>query len=173
MKNDSQSAALTFGVGESWLGTFPVASGEKGIRAILFGNNERELIEALGREFPSARSTVGGQEYGSTVAAVRLLIAHPRESFKLPLDTSGGDFEQITRAAIGSIPAGRTATLAEMTQMIGASRESARYVANVHAKDILAVAVPCHRADGITGINPRYRWGEERRRALRMAEAAA
>jgi O6-methylguanine-DNA--protein-cysteine methyltransferase len=66
-------------------------------------------------------------------------------AFELPLDISGGDFEKMTLTAVRSIPVRKRATLHEITQMIGASQESTRYVAKLCAVDVFAMTVPWHR----------------------------
>jgi AraC family transcriptional regulator, regulatory protein of adaptative response / methylated-DNA-[protein]-cysteine methyltransferase len=172
MEEKGKTDVLTFGTGNSSLGKFLVASSDKGIRAILFGDTKDVLFEELRREFPDATCVGGGDEYGNVIGAVGYLIEHPESEFQLPLDTAGGDFEQLTRAAIRTICAGKTVSHAEIARMIGASSESVRYVADVCAKNTIAVAVPCHRVEEADGVGPQYRWGERIRRALLIREKA-
>jgi AraC family transcriptional regulator of adaptative response/methylated-DNA-[protein]-cysteine methyltransferase len=166
MEDNDKANLLTVGTGEGSLGVFLVASSDKGIRAILLGDSKDALVEELGREFPYARCVSGGSEYDSVIIKVGHLIEHPAAKLELPLDTGGGDFEQLTRAAIRATCAGKTVSHAEIARMIGASPESARSVAEVCAKNIIAVAIPCHRVEGADGSGSRYRWGESRRRVL-------
>jgi O-6-methylguanine DNA methyltransferase len=170
VEEKAKADVLTFGTGNSSLGKFLAASSDKGIRAILFGDTKDVLFEELRREFPEATCVGGGDEYGSVIGAVGYLIEHPESEFQLPLDTVGGDFEQLTRAAIKTICAGKTVSHAEVARMIDASSESARYVADVCAKNPIAVAVPCHRVEDANGVGPQYRWGERIRRALLQRE---
>jgi AraC family transcriptional regulator of adaptative response/methylated-DNA-[protein]-cysteine methyltransferase len=157
---------MTIGLGESSLGTFLVASSDKGIRAILLGDSKDILLEELGREFPGARCVSGGSEYDSVIRKVGHLIEYPAAKFELPLDTDRGDFEQLSRAAIRAIPPGTTVSPADIARMIGAAPESARYVAEICARNTIAVAIPCHRVENAEGSGSRYRWGESRRCAL-------
>jgi AraC family transcriptional regulator of adaptative response/methylated-DNA-[protein]-cysteine methyltransferase len=163
-RNANQSMAI--GLGRAHLGMFLVASSEKGIRAILLGDGEHDLLRELAREFPDARWQAGGRGYDHVVHSVGQLIERPAAKFELPLDTNDRDFEQLTRAAIRATPAGKIVSPDEIAKMVGASRESARYVAEFCARNVIAVAVPCHRVGYPDGTRLLYRWGEHRRRAL-------
>ena len=72
--------------------------------------------------------------------------------------------------ALSQIPAGKTASYAEIARRIGAPR-AVRAVAQACAANALAVAIPCHRVVRINGDLSGYRWGVERKRALLDREA--
>ena len=74
--------------------------------------------------------------------------------------------------ALRAIPAGDTASYAEIAHRIGAPH-SARAVAQACAANALAVAIPCHRVVRTNGGLSGYRWGVARRRALLAKEAHA
>ena len=57
----------------------------------------------------------------------------------------------------------------EVAALIG-SRKAVRAVANACAKNMLAVAIPCHRVVRTDGSLSGYRWGFERKRALLTRE---
>jgi AraC family transcriptional regulator of adaptative response/methylated-DNA-[protein]-cysteine methyltransferase len=94
----------------------------------------------------------------------------PRTGLDLPLDIQGTAFQQRVWQALRTIPAGSTASYAEIAKKIGAPR-SARAVAHACAANPLAVAVPCHRVVGASGRLSGYRWGVARKRALLDREA--
>jgi len=99
------------------------------------------------------------------------LIEAPGGVLDLPLDIRGTAFQQRVWKALRAIPAGRTATYAEIAAAIG--RPSAvRAVAQACAKNPLAVAIPCHRVVRTDGDLSGYRWGVERKRKLLEREAA-
>jgi AraC family transcriptional regulator of adaptative response/methylated-DNA-[protein]-cysteine methyltransferase len=157
---------IAIGLGRAHLGMFLVASSDKGIRAILLADSEDELLRELARELPGIPWRAGGRDYDHVVQSVGQLIERPAAKFELLLDTNGGDFEQLTRAAIRAMPAGKIVSPDEIAKMVGASRESARYVAELCARNVIAVAIPCHRVGYPDGTRLPYRWGEHRRRAL-------
>ena len=70
------------------------------------------------------------------------------------------------------IPAGETASYADIAQRIG-SPGSVRAVGQACAANALAVAIPCHRVVRNDGGLSGYRWGVERKRALLDREAKA
>lgn len=72
--------------------------------------------------------------------------------------------------ALSQIPAGKTASYAEIASRIGAPR-AVRAVAQACAANALAVAIPCHRVVRTNGELSGYRWGVERKRALLDREA--
>ena len=72
--------------------------------------------------------------------------------------------------ALCAIPAGRTASYAEIAARIGAPR-SMRAVALACAANPVAVAIPCHRVVRHDGGLSGYRWGVERKRALLARES--
>jgi AraC family transcriptional regulator of adaptative response/methylated-DNA-[protein]-cysteine methyltransferase len=83
----------------------------------------------------------------------------------------GTSFQRRVWRVLRSIPAGRTASYAEVAARIGAPR-AARAVARACADNRLAVAVPCHRIVRADGSLSGYRWGVARKRALLAREAA-
>lgn len=152
------------------LGKVLVAATERGVCAILLGDDPQELIADLQRRFPAASHAPGGQEMAQLVAAVVALIEDPaRQGGGLPLDLRGTAFQIRVWQALAKIPAGRTVSYAELAAAVGAPR-AARAVARACATNHLAVAVPCHRVIRGDGDLSGYRWGIERKRALLARE---
>ena len=99
-------------------------------------------------------------------------VEAPRVGLNLPLDVRGTAFQQRVWQALSEIPAGETASYAEIAKRIG-SPKSVRAVAQACAANALAVAIPCHRVVRRDGGLSGYRWGVERKRALLAREAKA
>jgi len=74
--------------------------------------------------------------------------------------------------ALRKIPAGSTASYADIAQRIGAPK-SVRAVAQACGANAIAVVIPCHRVVRSDGALSGYRWGVERKRALLEREALA
>ncbi|MEZ0475438.1 bifunctional DNA-binding transcriptional regulator/O6-methylguanine-DNA methyltransferase Ada [Luteimonas sp. B3_2_R+30] len=164
--------AIRFAVGQCSLGAILVASSEKGIAAILLGNDPETLLHNLQDQFPKAHLIGGDRTYESLVARVVGVVEAPGLGLDLPLDIRGTAFQQRVWQALRDIPAGRTATYAEVARRIGTPK-SVRAVAGACAANALAVAIPCHRVVRSDGALSGYRWGVERKRALLEREAAA
>lgn len=163
---------IRFAVGQSSLGAILVASTARGVVAILMGDDPQALVRDLEDSFPSARLMGGDPEYEHLVASVVGLIEAPGIGLDLPLDVRGTAFQQRVWQALREIPAGRTASYAEIASAIGAPK-AVRAVAGACAANTLAVAIPCHRVVRNDGSISGYAWGVERKRALLEREAGA
>ncbi len=97
-------------------------------------------------------------------------VEAPGLGLDLPLDVRGTAFQQRVWQALREIPAGATASYAEIARRIGAPK-SVRAVAQACGANTLAVAIPCHRVVRNDGALSGYRWGVERKRALLEREA--
>ena len=163
------NAAIRFAVGECSLGAILVAASERGVCAILLGDDAAALTRELEDRFPRAELEPGDRDFDQWVARVVGLVEAPQLGCELPLDIRGSAFEQRVWRALRDIPPGSTASYAEIAAAIGAP-SSARAVARACAANALAVAIPCHRVVRSDGGIAGYRWGIERKRALLDAE---
>ena len=163
---------IRFAVGECSLGSVLVAQSDKGICAILLGDDPEALLRDLQDRFPRAQLLGGDAGFERCVAAVVRMVDAPASGLKLPLDVRGTVFQQKVWQALRRIPAGTTASYAEIARRIGAPR-SARAVAQACAANALAVAIPCHRVVRRDGELSGYRWGIERKRALLEREGGS
>jgi AraC family transcriptional regulator, regulatory protein of adaptative response / methylated-DNA-[protein]-cysteine methyltransferase len=163
---------IRFAIGETSLGSILVASSDNGVAAILLGDDPETLAQDLQRRFPKAQIIGADANYERLVARVVGLVEQPSLGLDLPLDVRGTAFQQRVWAALRAIPAGSTATYAQIAQAIGAPRAT-RAVAGACAANNLAVAIPCHRVIRNDGALSGYRWGVDRKRRLLDREAAA
>jgi AraC family transcriptional regulator of adaptative response/methylated-DNA-[protein]-cysteine methyltransferase len=170
-KAGGSGAAIRFAVAECSLGAILVASTDKGICAILIGDDPDELARDLQDRFPKAELIGAEQEYEQVVAAVIGLVEAPEIGLALPLDVRGTAFQQRVWQALREIPAGQTVSYAELAERVGAPR-GARAVAGACAANAIAVAIPCHRVVRNDGSISGYRWGVERKQALLEREGA-
>jgi len=164
------NAEIRFAVGECSLGSILVARSERGVCAILLGDDPDALARELQDRFPRATLIGGDAEFERVVAQVVGFIEQPALGLELPLDVRGTAFQQRVWRALREIPAGSTVTYAEIAARIGAPN-AVRAVAGACAANHLAVAIPCHRVVRRDGGLSGYRWGVERKRALLQREA--
>lgn len=163
---------IRFAVGQCSLGAILVAASERGICAILLGDEPDALVRDLQDRFARAELIGGDAEFEQWVAQVVGFVEAPQVGLALPLDLRGTAFQHRVWLALQEIPAGTTATYTEIAQRIGAPR-AVRAVAGACAANPLAVAIPCHRVVRHDGGLAGYRWGIERKRALLDREAEA
>jgi AraC family transcriptional regulator of adaptative response/methylated-DNA-[protein]-cysteine methyltransferase len=161
---------IRFAIGECSLGTVLVAKSDRGVCAILLGDDPDALARELQDQFPRANLIGGDAGFKRLVARVVGFVEAPARKLELPLDIRGTAFQQRVWQALRKIPAGRTASYADIARRIGAPK-SVRAVAQACAANRLAVAIPCHRVVRNDGGLSGYRWGVERKRALLDREA--
>ncbi|MEO5863077.1 MAG: bifunctional DNA-binding transcriptional regulator/O6-methylguanine-DNA methyltransferase Ada [Burkholderiales bacterium] len=161
---------IRFAIGQCSLGAILVAASERGVCAILIGDDPDELARDLQDRFPRADLIGGDSKFEQLVAKVVGFVEAPRLGLALPLDVRGTAFQQRVWQALRSIPAGATASYADIAIRIGAPK-SIRAVAQACAANALAVAIPCHRVVRHDGGLSGYRWGVARKRALLDREA--
>lgn len=169
-KQGGVDAAIRFAIGQCSLGAILVARSDKGVCAILLGDDPDRLARDLQDRFPKAELIGGDAQFEQLVARVVGFVDAPRLGLDLPLDMRGTAFQQRVWQALRDIPAGRTASYAEIARRIGAPA-AARAVARACAANAIAVAIPCHRVVRTDGALSGYRWGVERKRALLLREA--
>jgi AraC family transcriptional regulator of adaptative response/methylated-DNA-[protein]-cysteine methyltransferase len=163
---------LRFAVGESTLGAILVASGDKGVAAILIGDDPAALVDDLQDQFPNAQLIGADRDFEALVAKVVGFVEAPGMGLDLPLDVRGTAFQKRVWDALARIPAGETVSYADIARRTGAPRAT-RAVAGACVANALAVAIPCHRVIRTDGALSGYRWGVERKRDLLAREAAA
>ncbi|HEY8328197.1 MAG TPA: bifunctional DNA-binding transcriptional regulator/O6-methylguanine-DNA methyltransferase Ada [Rhodanobacter sp.] len=161
---------IRFAIGECSLGAILVAQSERGVCAILLGDDPDALARDLQDRFPKARLLGGDRDYEQRVAQVVGFIEAPAIGLDLPLDVRGTAFQQRVWQALREIPAGSTVSYSEIARRIG-SPKAMRAVAQACASNLLAVAIPCHRVVRNDGGLSGYRWGVQRKRALLEREA--
>ena len=88
---------------------------------------------------------------------------------RVPLDIRGTVFQRRVWQALQAIPAGETASYAEIAGRIGQPGAS-RAVGRACADNPVAVAIPCHRAVRADGALSGYRWGITRKAELLRRE---
>jgi AraC family transcriptional regulator of adaptative response/methylated-DNA-[protein]-cysteine methyltransferase len=156
---------IRFAVGQCSLGAILVAQSARGVCAILLGDDPRALVRELQDRFPAAELIGGDSAFEQLVAHVVAFVEAPGLGLALPLDLRGTAFQLRVWQELQRIPAGQTASYADIARRIGAPR-AVRAVAGACAANALAVAIPCHRVVRSDGALSGYRWGVARKRTL-------
>ncbi|UVE17973.1 bifunctional DNA-binding transcriptional regulator/O6-methylguanine-DNA methyltransferase Ada [Pseudomonas sp. LS44] len=156
---------IRFALGDCSLGAILVAQSQRGVCAILLGDDPDALLRDLQDKFARATLIGGDAQFEALVAKVVGFIEAPALGLDLPLDVRGTAFQQRVWNALQEIPAGSTASYAEIANRIGMPK-AVRAVAQACGANSLAVAIPCHRVVRSDGQLSGYRWGVERKRQL-------
>lgn len=169
-RSGGDGATIRFALGQCSLGAILVAATDKGVCAIALGDDPEALLRDLQDRFPNAQLIGGDKAFERTVATVVGFVEAPALGLDLPLDVRGTAFQQRVWQALRAIPAGSTASYAEIAKRIGRPK-AVRAVAQACAANAIAIAIPCHRVVRHDGAISGYRWGVERKRALLAREA--
>ena len=161
---------IRFAIGECSLGAILVGRSQKGVCAILMGDDPEELALDLQDRFPRANQIGGDAEVRQLVSSVVNFVEAPRLGLELQLDVRGTPFQRRVWQALRKVPAGSTVSYADLAKRIGAPK-AVRAVAQACGANAIAVAIPCHRVVRNDGALSGYRWGIARKRALLEREA--
>lgn len=165
-------AVIRFAVGQCSLGAILVAQSQRGICAILLGDDPDQLVRDLQDQFPKAEVIGCDDEFEQLIAQVVGFIEAPSIGLHLPLDVRGTAFQERVWRALREIPPGTTVSYTEIAERIG-SPKAVRAVAQACTTNHIAVAIPCHRVVRRDGDLAGYRWGVDRKRELLRREANA
>jgi len=171
-RKGGERTTIRFAIGQCALGAILVAATDKGVCAILLGDDPDALARDLQDRFPRAELIGADAGFEALVAQVVGFVEQPGLGLDLPLDIRGTAFQQRVWEALRQVGAGTTASYADIAERIGAPK-AVRAVAQACAANSLAVAIPCHRVVRSDGALSGYAWGVERKRALLDREAAA
>lgn len=168
---DAGGERLGVASGSCTLGTLMLATGARGVVAIVMGDDAQALWQDLQARFPRAalvRDDPQAREYLHRATA---FIEGTSAQVDFPLDIRGTAFQRRVWAALRTIPPGTTVTYAELARRTGAPA-AVRAVAGACGANALAVVIPCHRVVRSDGTLSGYRWGVARKQALITREAA-
>jgi AraC family transcriptional regulator, regulatory protein of adaptative response / methylated-DNA-[protein]-cysteine methyltransferase len=166
------NAEIYFAIGECSMGNILAAQTERGVCAILIGDDAQQLVRGLQDRFPNAKLVGDAPAYQDLIAQVVGLVENPKSGFGLPLDIQGTAFQKRVWKALQQIPPGTTATYTEIAAKIDRPK-AVRAVAQACGANPLAIAIPCHRVIRNDGSLSGYRWGVERKRTLLHKEKHA
>jgi AraC family transcriptional regulator of adaptative response/methylated-DNA-[protein]-cysteine methyltransferase len=140
--NDYES--LTFGIAKSSLGHVLVATGDKGVVAVLIGRSPTVVIDDLRTRFPKAHLVRDDQMHATETSQLINYIESAEEDVSFDLDLRGTEFQRKVWRAVRKIKIGETTTYTDLARSIGAPK-AIRAVANACSINPFAFAVPCHR----------------------------
>jgi AraC family transcriptional regulator of adaptative response/methylated-DNA-[protein]-cysteine methyltransferase len=172
IRNDTTAEDIRLAFGTFSLGTVLVATSSNGVAAILLGDDQAALRNELARAFPQARLMPDDVGLADIVEQVVAFLDAPHKGLDLPLDIRGSDLEQAVWQALREVPAGHTVTYGQIAKTLPL-RATAQDVGAACAANVLAVAIPCHRAIKADGSISGYRWGVQRKRKLINREGVA
>ena len=164
------ATVVTWTTGDCALGRCLVAESERGICAILLGDDDATLISELQQMFPAADNAPADLMFQQHVREVIASLNQRDTPLTLPLDIRGTAFQQQVWQALRTIPCGETVSYQQLANAIGKPK-AVRAVASACAANKLAIIIPCHRVVRGDGTLSGYRWGVSRKAQLLRREA--
>lgn len=164
--------AIRYSIHGCSLGLALVATSDRGVCSLWFGDDAQHLRDELRARFRTAALIETDNNGDNLMSAALALIETPAASPSFPIDARGTPFQQRVWAALRKIPPGKTASYADVAKAIGAPAAT-RAVAGACAANPVAIAIPCHRVLRSDGALSGYRGGVERKRALLAREGVA
>jgi AraC family transcriptional regulator of adaptative response/methylated-DNA-[protein]-cysteine methyltransferase len=167
-RNGGVGESIRFTIVATPLGRMLLASTEKGICSIRFGDSDRELEKQLRAEFKRAEIQRTDSDLAERVDSLvgRMNGVDQRP---IPLDIRATAFQRVVWEHLQQIPYGQTESYSEVAKRIGRPKAS-RAVARACASNPVAIAIPCHRVIREDGELGGYRWGLNRKKALLALE---
>lgn len=160
---------IHFTINKCFLGLTLIAINQRGVCAIFFGDDAKQLTEDLQQRFPHTTLMLDDQACHPQAEKIIAFIKQPTGTLDAPLDLEGSAFQLRVWQALMTIPLGTTLSYRDVAKSIGAPT-SIRAVASACAANKLAVVVPCHRVVKSDGTLSGYRWGIPRKQALLARE---
>lgn len=119
---------------------------------------------------PATAATAATAVLHATQLQLAQYFAGQRQTFEVPLDLVGTDFQVRVWQTLLRIPFGQTCSYAQQSEALGQPR-AVRAVANANGQNKISIIVPCHRVVGSNGTLTGYAGGLPRKQALIALEA--
>jgi AraC family transcriptional regulator of adaptative response/methylated-DNA-[protein]-cysteine methyltransferase len=170
-RNGGRGMRISYTVVPTTVGQLLAAATERGLCAVMLGDDVTQLETALRREYPAATIEPGNGELKEYTEQV-IQRLHGQPGANLPVDVPGTAFQWQVWEALRRIPAGQTRSYQAIAQELGRPT-AARAVARACASNRVALVIPCHRAVRETGELGGYRWGVDRKQHILERERRA
>lgn len=144
---------------ETPVGFLEVSTSEKGLISVAFADKTKSGDDP---------STEVSRE---AIQQLTEYMAGQRQTFTVPLDLKGTEFQKKVWQELIKIPYGNTISYLELAKRLG-DEKSIRAAASANGKNPIAIIVPCHRVIGLHGDLVGYAGGLHRKKWLLQHEGA-
>lgn len=161
---------VAHGIHDSPFGEIFVATTPRGVCRLAFVDDEAsgaEQLETLANAWPNARLVPDAR----ATRGVAERLGEARADRPLSVHVAGTNLQIAVWRALLAVPFGASATYTEIARAAGAPR-AVRAVGSAVGANPVAFFIPCHRVIRASGALGGYRWGLERKAALRTWERA-
>lgn len=130
---------------KSPVGELQLVASDSGLAAILWENDDPARVK-LGEKTEKKNHPV----LVETERQLQEYFDGERDSFSVPLDFKGTDFQKKVWKALLTIPYGETRSYAQIAKQIG-SPKAMRAVGAANGRNPISIIAPCHRVIGANG----------------------
>jgi AraC family transcriptional regulator of adaptative response/methylated-DNA-[protein]-cysteine methyltransferase len=170
-RNGGRGTRIEYATLPTAFGTLLAAATDRGVCAVMLGDDAATLESALRREYPAAEIERGEDKLKQYTDAILNRLAGKSVENEVPLDVPGSTFQWQVWEALRRIPSGETRSYQTIAKELGRPT-AARAVARACASNRVALMIPCHRAVRENGEMGGYRWGIDRKERLLDQERA-
>ena len=159
---------LRYGIATTPLGAALFGWTPRGLCHLAFCDDDAEAeLAALKADWPAASFVLDND--GAVALATRVFPAVPQPG-RMHLLLKGTNFQVKVWEALLRVPPAALVSYGQLAAALGRP-DAPRAVAGAVAANAIAYLIPCHRVIRKNGENASYRWGVERKLALRAWEA--
>ena len=153
------------------VGRLAIAAHDRRVCALWFGT-EPQVRALVGRWFPGENVSAGRDPGGAITALGAYFSGDLRALDGVEVELHGTPFQQRVWRQLLTVPAGTTATYAQIARAVGAPN-AVRAVGAANGANPVSLIVPCHRIIGSNGSLTGYGGGLDRKRWLLAHESPA
>lgn len=150
------------------VGPLRLVAGEDAVTAILWQREDPGRVR-LGS---SLLEVSGHPLLDETERQLGEYLGGRRQSFSLPLNPAGTDFQRAVWQALQTIPYGETRSYSEMAGQLGRPK-AARAMGAANGRNPISIVIPCHRVIGAGGDLTGFAGGIAAKRYLLALENKA
>lgn len=159
------TTTLTSASMDSPVGELTIVASDAGLRAVLWPSERDGRVSFAEPVEPGEHPVID-----ATIEQLGEYLAGDRQSFDLPLDLVGTDFQKDVWAGLERIGYGETQSYGELADELD-KPGAARAVGSATGRNPISIVVPCHRLVGSSGKLTGFAGGIDAKRWLLTHEA--
>jgi AraC family transcriptional regulator of adaptative response/methylated-DNA-[protein]-cysteine methyltransferase len=168
-KNGGEHLRINYRFAQTPFGPVIIASTEKGVCHIAFGESDSCALAELETRFPNAQYDL--QQDRHQANALRVFESDWSRPDQVRLHLKGTDFQIKVWEALLNIPSGELVSYSDIAQKVGRPQAS-RAAGTAIGSNPVAFVIPCHRVIRANGEIGEYMWGSTRKSAIIGWEAS-
>jgi methylated-DNA-[protein]-cysteine S-methyltransferase len=150
--------------------TFFAAMTDQGVVSTSLGNESAdEFFNAVRKRLGQVEFVHAPEKLSACTKQLREYFAGNLQTFDLPLDLRGTDFQKAVWSVLSAIPFGKTLTYGDVARNIG-NPKAVRAVGGACGANPVPIIVPCHRVIGSNGSLTGFGGGVDLKREMLKLE---